>query len=50
MASAQTVRLLVQDSNGTETMTEVVPDEEIKGIVDGAQIFKIMNSRCGFAL
>ena len=50
MTSAQTVRLLVKDSNGIETMNEVVPDEEIKGIVDGTQIFNIMNSRCGFDL
>ena len=50
MTSAQKVRLLVKDSNGIGTMNEVVPDEEIKGMLDGAQIFKIMNSRCGFAL
>ena len=50
MASAETLRLRVQDGNGTETMNEEVPDEEIKGMLDGAQIFKIMNSRCGFAL
>jgi hypothetical protein len=50
MASAETVRLVVKDWHGIETMTEVVPDEEIQGIVDGAKIFKIMNSRCGLAL
>ena len=50
MVSAQKVRLLVKDSNGIETMNEVVPDEEMKGIVDGAKIFNVMNFHCGFAL
>jgi len=50
MASAETLRLVVKDGHAIETMNEVVPDQEIKGILDGAQIFKLMNSRCGFAL
>ena len=50
MATTETLRLVVKDGHGIETMNEVVPNKEIEGIVDGAQIFKIMNSRCGFAL
>ncbi len=50
MTSAEKVKLVVEDCQGSRTMNEVVPDEEINGIVDGAQIFNIMNSHCGFAL
>jgi len=49
---AEEVRLVlvVEDWEGTRTMHEVVPSSEITGIVDGEQIFNIMNARCGFRL